>query len=82
MSRTAGPSGWLLIQAEGHELALFGRLPLPVLVTESESLEEILEGFHGTLWVVLAIAALGHTAAALKHHFLDRDRTLVRMLRG
>ena len=75
-------SGWLLIQAEGHELALFGRLPLPVLVTESESLEEILEGFHGTLWVVLAIAALGHTAAALKHHFIDGDRTLVRMLKG
>jgi cytochrome b561 len=32
--------------------------------------------------VVLAIAALGHVAAALKHHFVDRDRTLVRMLRG
>ena len=57
-------------------------LPLPVLVTESESLEEILEGFHGTLWVVLAIAALGHTAAALKHHFIDRDDILSRMLPG
>lgn len=75
-------SGWLLIQAEGHELALFGRMPLPALVAESESLEEILEGLHGSIWVVLAIAALGHTAAALKHHFVDRDRTLVRMLRG
>ena len=75
-------SGWLLIQAEGHELALFGRAPLPVLVAESEPLEEIMEALHGGIWVVLAIAALGHTAAALKHHFIDRDRTLVRMLRG
>jgi cytochrome b561 len=23
-----------------------------------------------------------HAAAALKHHFIDRDRTLVRMLKG
>lgn len=75
-------SGWLLIQAEGHELALFGRVPVPALVAESESLEEILEGLHGSIWVVLAIAALGHATAALKHHFIDRDRTLVRMLGG
>lgn len=75
-------SGWLLIQAEGRELALFGRMPVPALVTESEPLEEILEGLHGSIWMVLAIAALGHAAAALKHHFVDRDRTLVRMLRG
>ncbi len=75
-------SGWLLIQAEGHELALFGRVPLPTLMAESEPLEEVLEGLHGSIWMLLAIAALGHTAAALKHHFIDRDRTLVRMLRG
>ena len=75
-------SGWLLIQAEGHELALFGRMPLPALVAESELLEEVMEALHGGIWVVLAIAAAGHIAAALKHHFIDRDRTLTRMLRG
>lgn len=75
-------SGWLLIQAEGHELALFGRMPLPALVAESEVLEEVMEALHGGIWVVLATAALGHVAAALKHHFIDRDRTLTRMLRG
>jgi cytochrome b561 len=75
-------SGWLLIQAEGHQLALFGRMSLPALVGESEVLEGVMEALHGGIWVVLAIAALGHVAAALKHHFIDRDRTLVRMLRG
>lgn len=75
-------SGWLMIQAHGHELALFGRIPLPMLVAESEPLEEIMEALHGSIWIVLAIAALGHALAALKHHFIDRDRTLVRMLRG
>ncbi|MFZ5654796.1 MAG: cytochrome b [Pseudomonadota bacterium] len=75
-------SGWLLTQAEGHELALFGSIPVPVLLAASEPLEEILEGVHGTLWILLLIAVLGHVGAALKHHFFDRDRTLVRMLRG
>lgn len=75
-------SGWLLTQAEGHELVLFGSIPLPVLLAESEPLEEVLEGVHGTLWMVLAVAVLGHAAAALKHHFIDRDRTLLRMLKG
>lgn len=75
-------SGWLLTQAEGHRLALFGSIPVPVLLAASEPLEEILEGLHGTLWILLLIAVLGHAAAALKHHFLDRDRTLVRMLKG
>lgn len=75
-------SGWLLVQAEGHQLALFGSLELPVLVAESETLEEILEGVHGTVWMLLALAVLGHVAAALKHHLVDRDATLIRMLRG
>ena len=75
-------SGWLLVQAEGHQLSLFGSLELPVLVTESETLEETLEGVHGTVWVLLVLAVLGHAAAALKHHLVDRDATLIRMLRG
>lgn len=75
-------SGWLLVQAEGHQLALFGALELPALVAESETLEEILEGVHGTVWMLLALAVLGHAAAALKHHLVDRDATLIRMLRG
>jgi len=53
-----------------------------VLVAESETLEEILEGVHGTVWMLLALAVLGHVAAALKHHLIDRDATLIRMLRG
>ncbi|WP_156679576.1 cytochrome b [Sphingomonas profundi] len=32
-------------------------------------------------WIMAALVAL-HIAAALKHHFVDRDRTLARMLPG
>lgn len=75
-------SGLLLIQVEGHTLALFGSIPLPQVMAENEGLEEMLEGIHGSVWILLAVAAALHTAAALKHHFIDRDRTLMRMLRG
>ena len=37
-------------------------------------------GFHiGLYWTIFAVVAL-HTAAALKHHFIDRDNVLRRML--
>lgn len=75
-------SGLLLIQVEGHALALFGSIPLPQVMAENEGLEEILEGVHGSVWILLAVAAALHTAAALKHHFINRDGTLMRMLRG
>lgn len=37
---------------------------------------------HGVLGWVMAALVLLHIAAALRHHFLLRDRTLVRMLPG
>lgn len=75
-------SGLVLVQAAGHDLMLFGAWPVPRLVAENDGLKDLLEGVHETVWIALAIAVAGHAAAALKHHFFDRDRTLVRMLRG
>lgn len=75
-------SGLVQVQAAGHTLALFGSFELPQLIAENKALTEILEEVHETVWIVLAVAVAGHAAAALKHHFIDRDKTLVRMLRG
>lgn len=75
-------SGLVQVQAAGHDLMLFGAYPVPRLVGENAGLKEFLEEVHETVWIVLAVAVAGHAAAALKHHFIDRDRTLARMLRG
>ncbi len=73
-------SGWLMSSAKGFQTVWFGVLPLPNLVAKDAALGERLFGLHATLnWLLIALIA-AHVLAALKHHFLDRDDVLVRML--
>jgi cytochrome b561 len=45
-----------------------------------DSLYELLLSFHiGLYWTIVALLAV-HILAALKHHFIDRDAVLLRML--
>jgi len=37
---------------------------------------------HGITAVLIAAAIAVHAAAALKHHFIDGDQTLMRMIKG
>ena len=55
--------------------------PLPNLVAKNKLLAETLGDIHASLAWLLFYVLLLHVAAALKHHFLDRDDTLRRMLR-
>lgn len=48
----------------------------------SEELSEFWGMIHGALAWVLVVLMLGHVAAALKHHFVNRDTVLRRMIRG
>jgi cytochrome b561 len=74
-----GVSGYLITTAHGRPFIVFGVELLPSLVT-GPGLEETAGAFHlGAAIVLVALAAL-HALAALKHHFIDRDRTLLRML--
>ena len=73
-------SGWLMSSAKGFQTVVFGVLPLPNLVGKDEPLGARLLELHETLnWVLLGLVA-AHALAALKHHFIDRDDVLVRML--
>jgi cytochrome b561 len=58
----------------------FGVLPLPDLLAKDKELGKLLEQVHQLLNYTLAGLVLAHTAAALKHHFVDRDDVLIRML--
>lgn len=72
-------SGWLMSSAKGFQVVYFGVLPLPDLVGKSQELGDFLKAAHEFLNFSL-IALIGlHLGAALKHHFIDRDETLVRM---
>ena len=73
-------SGWLFSSAAGFQTVYFGVLPIPDLLQKNKDLAYILKISHH--WITFALAAVIaiHAAAALKHHFLDRDDVLVRML--
>ncbi|WP_130618112.1 cytochrome b [Dyella amyloliquefaciens] len=57
-------------------------LPLPVLATPNPDLAHAIEDIHETIGNVLMWLAIAHVAAALFHHFVQRDDTLLRMLPG
>lgn len=73
-------SGWLMSSALGFTVVWFGVLPLPDLVGKDKALGELLKAVHETLNFTLLALVVIHVAAALKHHFVDRDATLARML--
>lgn len=75
-------SGWLMSSAKGTQTVLFGILPLPDLLARNKELGDLLASLHWSLNVALAAVVAGHAAAALKHHFVDKDDVLTRMLPG
>jgi cytochrome b561 len=73
-------SGWLLSSAKGVQTVWFGVLPLPDLLEKNKELGQLLHEVHEALNFVLLFLLAGHVAAALKHHWIDRDDILKRML--
>ena len=73
-------SGWLMSSALGFQTVYFGVLPLPDLLEKDKLLGEQLKFLHMFLNYTLAALVLMHIGAALKHHLIDRDDILTRML--
>ncbi|WP_440957599.1 cytochrome b [Oceanicaulis sp. LC35] len=75
--------GWLMVSNSSLPTRLFNieGFNLPGLpVPDSEFLHEALESAHGAgAWVIIVLLAL-HAGAALKHHIIERDGVLTRML--
>lgn len=75
-------AGWAYSSAAGIPVVVYGVLPLPDWVAPDRELSETLKPLHHWLAYTLAAAIGLHVAAALKHHFIDRDGLLQRMLPG
>lgn len=74
-------SGYLITTADGSAVSVFGWFEVPALLEPQTGREDVAGDIHAFLaWSLIALAVL-HAAAALKHHFIDRDSTLKRMLR-
>lgn len=72
--------GWALVSAEGHSINLFS-WQLPSLLTKNTDLAHQIEDIHVTLGTVGYFLIGFHAVAALFHHLIKKDQTLLRMLR-
>ncbi len=73
-------SGWLMSSAKGFQTVWFGVLPLPDLLDKNKAIGDLLAIVHKTLNFSLLAIVILHVLAALKHHFIDKDAILRRML--
>lgn len=73
-------SGWLMSSAKGIQTVLFGLWPIPDLLAKNRELGHFLETVHWGLNLFFAAIVVGHVAAALKHHFINKDDVLTRIL--
>lgn len=73
-------SGYLVATADNRPATFFGWFDIPVLITAFENQEDIAGLIHEyCAWALIGLSVL-HAAAAIKHHWLDKDVTLKRML--
>ena len=73
-------TGYLIPTAEGVGIDLFGLFTVPASFSFTKAEADLIGLLHRYIaWAVIALAA-AHAGAALKHHFIDKDTTLLRML--
>lgn len=74
--------GWAAASYRGWSVFLFGFIPLPALAAKGTRWAHTAGDVHiALIYVLLGVTAL-HLAGALYHHFVIRDRVLLRMLPG
>lgn len=73
-------SGWLMSDAKGYPVNVANLFTLPHLIEPNDDLGKLFRATHGYAGYVLIGCFFLHVAGALKHHFVDKDSTLKRML--
>ena len=74
-------SGYMISTADGRSIDVFNWFSVPGLGSFFENQEDIAGTVHYYLAVTLISLASVHALAALKHHFINKDNTLNKMLR-
>lgn len=73
-------SGYMISSADGRAIAVFNWFSIPGLGSVIENQEDIAGQVHYYLAVTVIGLACVHALAALKHHFINKDNTLSKML--
>lgn len=73
-------SGFIMSTAAGFPPNFFGLYQFPQLLAKNEAMAHFFFEVHEiTSYLIIALVII-HVAAALKHHFMDKDDVLKRML--
>ncbi|WP_295752591.1 cytochrome b [Undibacterium sp.] len=73
-------SGYLYTYAAGFPVVYLGLFELPALIGPNPELKPVLKEVHEALTSVMLVVVGLHFAAALKHHFIDKDGIFRRIL--
>ncbi len=73
-------TGYLISTSAGQPIQLFNWFAIPAIVDVDEKLRDLAINIHYYLAYATLFLVAGHAGAALKHHFINKDDTLRRML--
>lgn len=74
------PTGYFITTAAGQSVWVFDWFSIPAAVTSVDNLEDIAGDIHKIIAYSMMALVVLHIAGALKHHLIDKDMTLKRML--
>lgn len=74
-------SGYLIATAKGKGIDIAGLMEIPALLPANAERGEFAGEIHEFVAEIFILVVALHVAAALAHHFIFRDQTLLRMLR-
>ncbi|WP_320836699.1 cytochrome b [Zhongshania sp.] len=73
-------AGYFISTADGRAIEVFNWFSVPATIYDLPEQEDIAGEIHEILaWILIVLASV-HALAALKHHFINRDTTLLKML--
>ncbi len=73
-------TGYLIPTADGSGIDVFNWFTVPSITGQQKGLEDVAGSIHyWVAWALVVLAAV-HALGAVKHHVIDRDATLKRML--
>lgn len=74
--------GWIATSAYPAPVPIYGLFNLPPIWPADRALSEQLLSIHKFIGITIAVLAAIHIVAALFHHFVRKDRVLMRMITG
>jgi cytochrome b561 len=74
-------SGYFISTAKGKGIEFFNLFELSSIIELKEGVVDLLGNAHEIMAISLAVLVVLHALAALKHHFMDKDKTLIRMIK-